>query len=278
MKKFFTAILFVSILLTGCVFGHNENITPNTIGKFRRFSSLSANERKLLNSGIKKLQSEDVTGAIIDFQNLTNLHPNLAIAHYNLGLAYSKNNQLPQAINCWEKSVSIDNKYADAYYNLGLAYKILHNNKKAAENLTGYILLNPEDNNIHQIKNEIINLNELYAGNGIIGRISISDKSDPKNNVVLDAKNLFNPDTPTIYTSIEVISAPENTEMEVNWYYITDEGQKFPVNLAKLRATGSENLLLSISKPETGWPAGKYEIDIFVNNNINTIVPFSILR
>ncbi|MFH0703016.1 MAG: tetratricopeptide repeat protein [bacterium] len=282
MKKIiFISLLLSSFFLTGCLNKNKNKINPENITKTEHVKIFKTNllpkEAKiLLNEGIKKLQSNNIKDAILAFRDLTGLYPKLAVAHYNLGLAYAKNNQLNNAVDSWEKAVIIDENYADAYFNLGIAYRIINNNKKAVENLTKYILLCPDDKNNILIKEEISKLREPVIGKGIIGRISITDKIDVKNNIALSAESFFKPNTPFIYVCIELVNAPKNTQIDANWHYKTLDNQSMLVNSLKFKTQESKNILLSLKKPETNWPIGKYNFELLINNKENTIVPFYI--
>lgn len=277
MKKIITAIVLVGLLITGCSdHKKSKDITKITKAEFTRTNLLPEEAKILLNEGIQKIQSGKINDAILDFQDLTKLYPKLIVAHYNLGLAYAKNNQLNEAIASWEEVVSIDQNYADAYYNLGQAYKMTKDNRKAVENLVRYTILRPSDPQISFIKDEIAKMKEPNIGTGVVGRISITDKVDFKNNIALSVKDFLNPAIPVIYTCIEIVSAPKDTNIEANWYYRAIDNQKIPVNKMKFKIEGSKNVLLSLKKPKTEWPSGKYEFVILVNGKENTIVPYNI--
>jgi len=53
---------------------------------------------------------------------LLRFRPDLAVAHYNLGIAFSKlPGRLPYAIQHYQEAVRIDPNYTDAHTNLGVA-------------------------------------------------------------------------------------------------------------------------------------------------------------
>ena len=275
MKKIIVCVFVISLFISGCSSKHNkgEKISESIS---TRQGSLNKEANFLLNDGAKKLNSGNVNGAINDFRDLTKLYPNVEIGYYNLGLAYAKNDQVNEAIDAWEEFKSRDSNYADVYYNLGQAYKKVKKNRKAVENLSKYLSLRPKDPQANAIKKDISKLTEPTSGKGIIGRVSITDKVDLKNNIALKAKSLLEPSTQVIYSCIEFVSAPENTNIETRWYYRATDNKRIPVNSLKFNISGSKNVLISLKRPKTYWPKGKYEFVILLNKKENIIAPFNI--
>jgi len=272
MKKIAINLILIAVLFSGCSFGRTNH--PKVV---KNTDTISTDAKFILDKSVEEIRTGETVEAIKDLQVLTGLYPKLAIGYYNLGLAYVKNNQTNEAIKAWEETIKIDNKYADAYFNLGKAYKNI-NRKKARENLLKYLLLRPNDPYMNTIKDEISRLKEPSVGKGIIGRISVTDKVDFKNNIALSVKDYFNSGTPLIYSCIELINATDDKDIEVNWYYIMENNEKFPVNSVKFSGQGSKNVVVSLKKPYTGWPIGKYEEVILVDGVENTAVPFIIQR
>ncbi|MDD3012817.1 MAG: tetratricopeptide repeat protein [Candidatus Gastranaerophilales bacterium] len=272
MKKIVINLILIAILFSGCSFSRN-----NSSKVAQNNNAIPTDAKFLLDKSIEEIRVGEIDGAIKDLQELTKSYPKLALGYYNLGLAYIKNNQRNEAIIAWEKTTRIDDKYADAYFNLGKAYKSF-NKKKARDNLLKYLLLRPNDPYINNIKDEIFLLNDPAIGKGIIGRVSITDEVDLKNNIALSVKNFFKPNTPFIYSCIELVNATKDKNIEVNWFYIMQNNEKLPVNSTKFSGQGSKNVVISLKKPYIEWPSGKYEAVILVNGVENAAVPFIIQR
>jgi len=272
MKKIAISLILITILFSGCSFGRN-----NSSRVVQNDNVISSDAKFILDKSTEEIRLGEIKEAIKDLQVLTGLYPKLAIGYYNLGLAYIKNNQLNEAIKAWEETTRIDSKYADAYFNLGKAYKSI-NKKKARDNYLKYLLLRPNDPYINTIKDEISKLKKPSIGKGIIGRISTTDEVDFKNNIALTVKDFFKPNTPFIYSCIELVNATKDQIIEVNWFYIMQNNEKIPVNSIKFSGQGSKNVVVSLKKPYTGWPIGKYEEVIFVNGTENTVIPFIIQK
>jgi hypothetical protein len=116
------------------------------------------------------------------------------------------------------------------------------------------------------------------VGKGIIGRVSMTDKVDFKNNIPLNIEVFFDSSIPVIYSCIELVNGTKSKDIEVNWYYILQNNERLPVNSIKFSGQGSKNVVISLKKPYTEWPIGKYEQVISVNGVENTTVPFIIQK
>ncbi len=76
----------------------------------------------LNNRAAELMASGDIKGAIARLESINDLNPNFPQTHYNLGVAYYKDEQYEKSIESLQKAVSIDKNIADAYYTIGLAY------------------------------------------------------------------------------------------------------------------------------------------------------------
>jgi tetratricopeptide (TPR) repeat protein len=73
--------------------------------------------------------------AILLLNQLLQLQPNLAIAYYNLGLAYRAVGRFPEAITAYQQAIHWQPQYPEAYQNLGVVYFKLG---RTAEALTAF--------------------------------------------------------------------------------------------------------------------------------------------
>jgi tetratricopeptide (TPR) repeat protein len=276
MKKIslYTLIMIITLSLTpSLAIGQQTDLESKV-----KINQVNPEAKKLLNEGITKYKNSDYDGALIDFKDLTKLYPEISEGYYNLGLAYSKKNMLKEATKSWEQTVQMDKNNADAYYNLAIAYRIMKDNKQTLDAFTKYLMLRPNSTKKQEIAKIMSELREPYIGNGIIGRIYLTDDVDLKERKPKNVKNVFKTATKNIFTSIETISAPQNTKLEAKWYFISFNNEKVPVNSIKVTATGSSNILIALTKPKINWPVGKYELQILVNGQKNTSVIFNMIN
>lgn len=107
--------------------------------------------RALVDRG-KELYKEDLDKEAAEaFQQAIKLDPELAEAHYRLGLAYSAldreeeaKDSLKKSIDLYEKAVLSDPKDAEAFFNLGEAHSVLHQDEEAARAYRQAVRLKPD--------------------------------------------------------------------------------------------------------------------------------------
>jgi len=134
---------FIIILLNSGAFA-----TP------QQYNTYIQNASRAFNSG--KYQA-----AIQNYKNALKLYPNEANIYNNLGVAYSKVNDLNNAEINYKKAIKLKPSDALAYSNLGSIYERKKNYAEAAKYLEKYSKLTPSDKDVYY------NLCELYfkAGN-----------------------------------------------------------------------------------------------------------------
>jgi hypothetical protein len=89
-----------------------------------------------------------------------------------------------------------------------------------------------------------------------LGRAIGSDKA------ISDPKVKFGPDD-TIYASVATEGAALSGTLRVKWTF--EDGQTVDESTRTLVPTGPERTEFHISKPG-GWPAGKYRVEVFLND------------
>lgn len=225
------------------------------------------------------LSKSDYTNAIRKFQLATKLKPDFTQAYYNLGVCYFDTNRPEEAIKEWHTVIKLDKDYYKAYLSLGYAYESLGNNIQAVEFYDKYIQLKPDDPNAKKIDAKINTLRGEVTGTGIIGKVVMADNVNPETFQSEHSNDIFDSQTPLIFTTAEVGDAPKNTSIKAAWYYLGLKDEELEVNSEEKIITGPNNLVFTIQKPANApWPAGRYEIRIYVNGKENLSVPFTILK
>jgi tetratricopeptide (TPR) repeat protein len=79
---------------------------------------LSAQECNRL--GMACIQAEQLTEAILCFENAIRLDPENADAHFNLGNTFAQRGKLRDAVICYQEAIAIDPNFAQVYFNLGV--------------------------------------------------------------------------------------------------------------------------------------------------------------
>ena len=80
------------------------------------------------------------------------------------------------------------------------------------------------------------------------------------NNKAINVTDTFENDTPVIYATGTVDSAPGGTVIEALWVYVESDP---PIDIDSVEMTINDSdvdFAFSLSKPDNGWPSGKYEV------------------
>ena len=95
--------------------------------------------------GCLKNQQNKTDQAIQLFNMAIDIAPQIAMYHYNLGLAYSRIPNIQLAINAWYETIALDPNFIDAYANIGYAYMQLDELNKAQKILTQGLTKSPQN-------------------------------------------------------------------------------------------------------------------------------------
>ena len=77
---------------------------------------------------------------------------------------------------------------------------------------------------------------------------------------------VFSTDAPLIFISANLNNAPEGTKVTFKWRYLEGEGQD--IDSVEVESKSGENRMSSnLSKPDVGWPQGKYEVILELNTD-----------
>ena len=93
----------------------------------------------------------------------------------------------------------------------------------------------------------------------------------------LDSTDVFSVDTHEIFCSVKLSHAPADTTVKAQWTYIEGELDVTDYFLGEyeLEADGTRYLSFSLTS-DTAWPAGSYEVVLFLNGEPKMNVPFTI--
>jgi hypothetical protein len=91
--------------------------------------------------------------------------------------------------------------------------------------------------------------------------------------------SVFQSDTPEITCSMLVSGAPAGTELLSEWYYVGGEWEgasNVLVGSVPYVTEGTQYVALSLIAPDEGWPAGQYQVKLYLNGGLQEAVPFSV--
>jgi len=109
------------------------------VGKTRQFSVIES----CYNRAMGRCKQENYAAAIVDFNQVLQLNPNLVNANFNRGLAYAKLEQYRAAIEDCTQVLRLEPNNADAWNNRGNAYYKLGEYEQAIADYTQALNLNP---------------------------------------------------------------------------------------------------------------------------------------
>ena len=96
-----------------------------------------------------------------------------------------------------------------------------------------------------------VRVTDVTLGRAIGGDKAITDKA-----------NTFAPND-TIYASVATSGSSSSATLRAKWTF--EDGQVVDESTRAIAASGNERTEFHISKPD-GWPAGKYKVQVFVND------------
>jgi len=136
-----------------CRRGSNKPAAPSTISNNESDAEIAKREAQaLLDQGKDLYKNNDDKEAADVFEKAIRLNPDLADAHFWLGLTYNALERKPEAdealkkaIELYKKVVQADPRDADAYFNLGEAYSERHLDEEAARAFKQVVHLRPDD-------------------------------------------------------------------------------------------------------------------------------------
>ena len=84
----------------------------------------------------------------------------------------------------------------------------------------------------------------------------------------------FTPDQ-TFYVSVVLANAPDSTKVKAVWSSVDDAGAA--TKLAEKEIVGSGSPINFNAANNAGpWPAGKYRVEIYLNDTLNKTIDFSV--
>lgn len=275
MKKILLSAVLSVFILSGCLLRNDSKDVIKITSENESIKNFTKNGKVLsLSTGINLLDAGDEDGAIKFFEEYEDFYSKDYKFYYYLGRAYFEKGLYKKASRCFERALAFDKSRYNLYLNIAYAYKNAKLYDKASENFVNYIFKSNDSAKIPEIINELNKVAVPAFGTGAVGKVSLSDRADLINNSTVGTKQAFNSDTPIIFASVEIIKPEKNNRISVIWNFTGNNSEIIKINSSEFSVSSSKTVLVSINNPISGWPTGKYEMQILVNGIKNSSLKF----
>jgi len=87
---------------------------------------------------------------------------------------------------------------------------------------------------------------------------------------------VFSPDQ-TFYAIVELANAPEDTKLKAVWTAVEVEGEQLDQLIDQAEITAGDQNVFTFNLTNDGlWPAGKYKVDIYLNEKLDQTLEFEV--
>lgn len=102
----------------------------------------------------------------------------------------------------------------------------------------------------------------------------VSASRDPVTQEPIEPKTIFPDSTGPLHAAVKLDYAPDDTRIAAVFYYL--EGQERQIAADELMAGGSRWVSFELSRPDAGWPAGRYGVHFLLNGETKERIEFII--
>ena len=97
-----------------------------------------------------------------------------------------------------------------------------------------------------------------------------TDNGEPQQTSVFTQDDVF-------YCVVEVANAPDDTVTKAMWYAVDAEGVEPNYFIAEAEIKGGGELTFDLTNNDMLWPAGKYKVEIYLNEELKETLEFSVI-
>jgi hypothetical protein len=108
-----------------------------------------------------------------------------------------------------------------------------------------------------------------------VSTAAIKEAKLARDNESVQPTSSFSP-ADTFYCNVEVENAPDDTTLKAVWTAVDVPGQpaNTPLDQTELKTgSGTVHFKLTNTNP---WPAGKYKVDLYMNDKLNRSIEFQV--
>ncbi|UNC92442.1 hypothetical protein [Candidatus Contubernalis alkaliaceticus] len=117
---------------------------------------------------------------------------------------------------------------------------------------------------------------EFSASTANFKNIQVASDINKETNEPTVVTNTFSTDAPMIYVSGDVVNAPDGTKIKSSWVYL-EMDPVFVIDEVEMTTKDIDTgFVFGLSKPDNDWPEGKYEVELYIDNNHEETVKFEV--
>ncbi len=99
---------------------------------------------------------------------------------------------------------------------------------------------------------------------------------DPESFAPVDITTVFSPMSPSIYVTGHINNAPSGTVMKIEWVYTEDDPEFLILDYALDATEINQAIYFEITRPNAGWPLGKYEARLYIDDVLEATLNFTV--
>jgi hypothetical protein len=114
-----------------------------------------------------------------------------------------------------------------------------------------------------------------HAAGGHIGRTALVVDTGT------EAQQAFAPDTPKIVLHVELKDPTVGAKIEGAWIAVKTDGApaNYKIDATTLTVDNEQDeATFGLSKPDSGWPTGTYQVELRYDGNLEKTVPFTVTK
>jgi hypothetical protein len=112
-----------------------------------------------------------------------------------------------------------------------------------------------------------------------LSKATMCKSVDSETREPVEPTNVFSPDTPEIFCSVNLSNAPSDTEVSSEWIYVKGELEDvsdYLIDKVSITTDGTRYVSFSVTRPDNGWPTGDYKVVLYLDGNEKTSVTFKV--
>jgi len=97
-----------------------------------------------------------------------------------------------------------------------------------------------------------------------------------KSNLPLDVTDVFEVDSSVIYVTGSAQNVPDGTTVSIEWIYLETDPETLIDSVDLVIEDTNTDFAFSLTKPTNGWPVGEYEAVLYIDDELQLSVTFTV--